>query len=95
MENKEIIEKIKKSWNMPCIIVTKDGKNFLASPQDFIQDYLMYGAYNEDTFSAANGDDYMMLDILSDQINLSEIDYVISWPELKEYRQWIDAWEKH
>lgn len=95
MEEKEIIEKIRKSWNRPCIFVTKDGKYFLASPQEFIQDYLRYGVYNSETFAAAKGDDYLMLDILTDQIELSELYSVVSWKDLEIYIDWIKTWEDH
>lgn len=95
MENNKIIEKLKESDNLPCIIVTKEGKHFLASPQELGEDSLRYGVYDETALGFLKSDDWTMASINSDYIMFSDIFSVISWNDLKNYIGWIKTWEDH
>ena len=94
METIEIIKKLKESFNLPCIIVTKDGCHFLASPQEIGENSLWYGIYDETALSFLKSDDYLMASINSKEIMFKDVISVISWNDIVGYRKWINLWEQ-
>ena len=92
MKKQELEKRLKLSINEPCVIVKKDGTYMLCAIYEYDEKIVTYCPYNENSDLFKVSDDYMMSDIMQEDIEMSKILTVILF---EEFETWHEKTEQY